>query len=969
MTFTLGQRWISDTESDLGLGTVVEVDARTVTLMFVASEENRVYAKADAPVTRVLFNVGDTIEHQEGWSLKVEQVLDADGLLTYVGTRLDTEEHGVALREVFLNHQIRFNKPQDKLFAGQIDRMDNFVLRYRALNNQYQQHKSPMRGLCGMRAGLIPHQLYIAHEVGRRYAPRVLLADEVGLGKTIEAGMIIHQQVLSGRAARILIVVPETLQHQWLVEMMRRFNLHFSIFDEERCVEAYADADNPFDTAQYVLCSLDFLTKSRKRFEQAVESEWDLLVVDEAHHLEWSQEKPSRPYQVVEGLAENTPGVLLLTATPEQLGHESHFARLRLLDPDRFFDYDAFVAEEQQYAPVADAVSSLFSGERLADESKNQICELLSEQDVEPLFRIIEGQVSEEEKARARHELIDNLMDRHGTGRVLFRNTRSAITGFPQRNVNLLPMAIPKQYETSMRVAGMLGGKMAPAARAMKMLYPEEIFQEFEGDAGSWWQFDPRVDWLLEKVKEKRSEKILVIASRSTTALQLEQALREREGIRATVFHEGMSILERDKAAAYFAQEEGGAQVLICSEIGSEGRNFQFANQLVMFDLPFNPDLLEQRIGRLDRIGQERDIDIHVPYLAGTSQAILARWYDEGLHAFSETCPTGRAVYDKFSDALIEMLASVNDDSLNGVIEESAKLNKSLKAKLEQGRDRLLEMHSNGGAAAQQIVEQIASTDGDTNLVTFALSLFDTIGLNQDDKGENALVVTPSEHMMVPSYPGLPYEGATITFDRETALSREDMHFISWEHPMIQGGIDLLLSEGVGTCAVSLLKNKALPVGTILLELVYLVDAQAPKSSGISRFLPQTPIRMMVDARGNDLSSQVEFESFNRQLSPVNRHLASKLVTSVQKEVHQLIEVAEGQVAEKVEQIRAKAQEEMNSSLNGELERLQALKAVNPNIRDQELEAIESQIRDLTGYIAQAQVQLDSLRLIVVAHN
>ncbi|OXX50020.1 RNA polymerase-binding ATPase, partial [Vibrio sp. V17_P4S1T151] len=814
-----------------------------------------------------------------------------------------------------------------------------------------------------------PHQLYIAHEVGRRHAPRVLLADEVGLGKTIEAGMIIHQQVLSGRAERILIVVPETLQHQWLVEMMRRFNLHFSIFDEERCVEAFAEAHNPFDTQQYVLCSLDFLRKSRQRFEQALEAEWDLLVVDEAHHLEWSQDKPSREYQVVEGLAQNTPAVLLLTATPEQLGRESHFARLRLLDPDRFYDYEAFVEEEEQYAPVADSVSALFSGEKLQNEAKNQITELLSEQDVEPLFRIIESDADEESKASARQELIDNLMDRHGTGRVLFRNTRAAIKGFPVRNVHLMPMEIPAQYTTSMRVAGMIGGKLSAQARAMKMLYPEEIFQEFEGDDASWWQFDSRVNWLLEKVKEKRSEKILVIASRASTALQLEQALREREGIRATVFHEGMSILERDKAAAYFAQEEGGAQVLICSEIGSEGRNFQFANQLVMFDLPFNPDLLEQRIGRLDRIGQHRDIDIHVPYLKGTSQAILARWFDEGLNAFAETCPTGRAVYDKYADDLIDMLASGNIDTLDEIIEQSATLNKTLKAQLEQGRDRLLEMHSNGGEKALKIVESIASTDGDTNLVTFALSLFDAIGLNQDDRGENALVVTPSEHMMVPSYPGLPYEGATITFDRDTALSREDMNFISWEHPMIQGGIDLLMSEGVGTSAVSLLKNKALPVGTLLLELIYVVDAQAPKRSGISRFLPQTPIRLMMDARGNDLSAQVEFESFNRQLSPVNRHLASKLVTSVQNDVHSLIAASESQVVSRVEVIREQAQKEMQSSLNGELERLLALKAVNPNIRDEEISAIEEQINELSGYIGKAQFQLDSLRLIVVTHN
>lgn len=547
MTFALGQRWISDTESDLGLGTVVAMDARTVTLMFAASEENRVYARNDAPVTRVTFNVGDVIDCQEGWSLKVEEVLEDEGLYTYFGTREDTQETAVVLREIFLSNQIRFNKPQDKLYAGQIDRMDNFVLRYRALTNQFEQHKSPMRGLCGMRAGLIPHQLYIAHEVGRRHAPRVLLADEVGLGKTIEAGMIIHQQVLSGRAERILIVVPETLQHQWLVEMMRRFNLHFSIFDEERCIEAFADAENPFDTQQYVLCSLDFLRKSRKRFEQALEGEWDLLVVDEAHHLEWSQDKPSREYQVVEGLAERTPGVLLLTATPEQLGRESHFARLRLLDPDRFYDYEAFVEEEEQYAPVADAITSLFSGEKLPDEAKNQITELLSEQDVEPLFRIIESNSDEEAKASARQELIDNLMDRHGTGRVLFRNTRAAIKGFPTRNVHLMPMDIPQQYTTSMRVAGMIGGKMSSEARAMKNLYPEEIFQEFEGDDASWWQFDSRVNWLLEKVKEKRGEKILVIASRASTALQLEQALREREGIRATVFHEACRFLSATK--------------------------------------------------------------------------------------------------------------------------------------------------------------------------------------------------------------------------------------------------------------------------------------------------------------------------------------------------------------------------------------------------------------------------------------
>ena len=137
------------------------------------------------------------------------------------------------------------------------------------------------------------------------------------------------------------------------------------------------------------------------------------------------------------------------------------------------------------------------------------------------------------------------------------------------------------------------------------------------------WNFDPRVEWLMGYLTAHRSQKVLVICAKAATALQLEQVLREREGIRAAVFHEGMSIVERDRAAAWFSEEDSGAQVLLCSEIGSEGRNFQFASNPVMFDLPFNPDLLEQRIGRLDRIGQAHDIQIHVPYRKPLSRC----WY------------------------------------------------------------------------------------------------------------------------------------------------------------------------------------------------------------------------------------------------------------------------------------------------------------------------------------------------------
>ncbi|MCA5932680.1 RNA polymerase-associated protein RapA [Pectobacterium versatile] len=967
MPFTLGQRWISDTESELGLGTVVAVDTRMITLLFPASGENRLYSRSDAPITRVMFNPGDTVTSHEGWQLKVDDVREEKGLLVYCGQRLD-DETSAELREVFLDSKLTFNKPQDRLFAGQIDRMDRFALRYRARKHQNEQARQQWGGLRGMRASLIPHQLHIAHEVGQRHAPRVLLADEVGLGKTIEAGMIIHQQLLAGRASRVLIVVPETLQHQWLVEMLRRFNLLFSLFDDERYAEAKLDSSNPFETEQLVICSLGFVQRSAQRFAQLVNADWDLLVVDEAHHLVWSEESPSPEYQAIETLARATPAVLLLTATPEQLGQQSHFARLRLLDPNRFHDYQEFVAEQQQYRPVADAVTLLLAGEKAQTAELNALSDLLGEQDIEPLLKAINSDSDDNQKAR--QELITMLMDRHGTSRVLFRNTRQGVKGFPQRVLHQIRLPLPAQYQTAIKVSGIMNANKALEVRARDMLYPEQIYQQLEGDDATWWNFDPRVEWLLNYLTAHRDEKILVICAQAATALQLEQVLRTREAIRAAVFHEGLSILERDRAAAYFASEEEGAQVLICSEIGSEGRNFQFASHLVMFDLPFNPDLLEQRIGRLDRIGQAKEIQIMVPYLENTAQALLVRWYHEGLDAFEHTCPTGRTIYDAHHAQLIERLTTVGEQQgLDEFIHVCRQQHDSLKQQLEQGRDRLLEMHSNGGEQAQLLAQAIAEQDNDVNLVTFALNLFDIVGINQEDRSDNLIILTPSDHMLVPDFPGLPQDGCTITFDRDQALSREDAQFISWEHPLIRNGLDLVLSGDTGSCAVSLLKNKALPVGTLLAELVYVVEAQAPKHLQLTRFLPPTPVRLLMDRKGTNLAAQVEFESFNRQLNAVNRHTSSKLVNAVQPDVHAMLQQAEALVETQARQLITEAQEQADLQLRRELERLEALKAVNPNIREDELTALENQREQVLSNLHEANWRLDAIRLVVVTHQ
>lgn len=283
-SFIPGQRWISETEPELGLGVVIEAAANRVTILYLAAQERRTYARDNAPLSRVLYAVGDTITHAEGWKLKITQVAEREGLVTYQGLESESQAER-AFPELELSHFIQFNRPRNRLFAGQFDPPSWYSLRLETLEHVGHLEQSPVKGLCGARTSLIPHQLYIAHEVAGRVAPRVLLADEVGLGKTIEAGLILHQQLLTGRAERVLILVPEALSHQWLVEMRRRFNLRFSLFDESRCLEE--TVDNPFAQEQLVLCALELFVDFPEVQQNCLDATWDLCVVDEAHHLQW----------------------------------------------------------------------------------------------------------------------------------------------------------------------------------------------------------------------------------------------------------------------------------------------------------------------------------------------------------------------------------------------------------------------------------------------------------------------------------------------------------------------------------------------------------------------------------------------------------------------------------------------------------------------------------------------------------
>lgn len=608
---------MSEREPELGLGVIVSTDGGRIEIAFPGTGEKRLYAASTTALRRVKFQVGDTVSSRDGRKVVIESVEDRDGLLTYSG-------NGAHLREDTISDLTNDRAPLDALLTGQADPGEVFDLRLRVLQAQARFRQSELRGFLGARVQLIPHQFYILREVSSRQIVRVLLADDVGLGKTIEACLILQRLLAVGKVQRALVLVPETLTHQWFVELLRRFNLWFSIYDESRCLACeHSEPDqNPFLAAQLVLSSVAFPAGDARRGQQMVEAGWDIVVVDEAHHLHWTPDGASPAYALVEDLAARTRHLLLLTATPTQLGLAAHFARLRLLDPDRYDDYESFLQEAENFGPIA-AIAGKIVGEKPLTSKDRETLQRLFNRDSERLSQHLEALTHS--RPGAREALTRTLLDQYGTGRVIFHNTRAAMGGFPRRKFCPHPVA---------------AASLSQLARVAREFRAEE-----RGEAdGIRYAFkdDPRLDWLAGFLQQHRPEKVLLICKSQRKVVALEQGLKEKLNVKTGLFHEGLPLVQRDRNAAWFAEEDG-AQILLCSEIGSEGRNFQFAHHLVLFDLPLNPSLVEQRIGRLDRIGQMQAIQIHIPFIEQSSDAFVVDWYHRGLDAFAAPNGGGKA--------------------------------------------------------------------------------------------------------------------------------------------------------------------------------------------------------------------------------------------------------------------------------------------------------------------------------------
>jgi ATP-dependent helicase HepA len=301
--------------------------------------------------------------------------------------------------------------------------------------------------------------------------------------------------------------------------------------------------------------------------------------------------------------------------------------------------------------------------------------------------------------------------------------------------------------------------------------------------------------------------------------------------------------------------------------------------------------------------------------------------------------------------------------SLEKLITRSRVYYEELSHSLQRGRDRLLEYNSCRPDIASDIKRRAADADDARMIADYMEDVFDCIGIDNEIHSEGCLLVTPTEHM---SYhlPGLTEEGMTITYERNIALTFEDAHYITWEHPFTSSIIDIVLSNEIGNTSVTAAEYAGVEAGSVLMECLFSVESAPIEELQSERYLPPTMIRVVCDERGVDHDIKLPHHDI-RNKQKVDIAVANKIVKAKRKILKAMLQRSEKYAELKADKILAIAHKKSEEILQIEINRLNALSKVNPNIRADEINYFERQLSRLNELIDSANIRLDAIRVIV----
>lgn len=730
----------------MGIGRIAEVDGRAIVVAFPRSGTTlRLAGQTDALVPVDLSPgrpVRITATHEE---TTVARLLD-DGRLELVNGRTEAAH---ALWPLELEGALL-----EKLVVGDLDDVDDFITRMNILHLLAIREADGLGAFLGGRVRLFPHQLHVAERTSATDPVRWLLADEVGLGKTIEASLIlnrlVHASTTSAKATavkkveRCMVVAPATLTVQWLGELWRKYHQVFTLLDAERLGDVakdFGDDFNPFELHPRTVISLELLIARPHLTEQAVKAGIDLLVVDEAQHLRRPAGHPGDPaWRAVAPIAALGRHVLLLSATPLEDDAHGFFRLLQLLRPDEFPEEMSFEARLAEGTPLPPCTSS------------------------------------------TRRSDIGGLPPRVGIPVDLLNPKGARLREAVEQAVRAAPAAnavVQRDKLDRIRRALASGAALNAVLAADDPLRAQA--QSMDG-------FDARVEWLAANAVKWRAakEKTLVFVADRETLEMLRAALSHRAQLATGMFHEQLTPAKRDTEVARF-REIDGPSLLVSTECGGEGRNFEFCRRLVLFDLPWKPSVVEQRIGRLDRIG--RRMPVEVVYFrppTGLGRDVVRLF--EGLGLFREPLAGLETQLAHVQGALEELAlspgASLSDQRFSALIAEAHSARTRIREAAYQQLHRDPYRAEMGPAILARVPKELDELNQEV-VVTAAIGLGFTIA---HPRGHRVFSIELGSGASVDGLPGVPGgSGYVGTFDREEAVENESIDFFASGHPLVEG--------------------------------------------------------------------------------------------------------------------------------------------------------------------------------------
>jgi ATP-dependent helicase HepA len=721
----------------LGIGRVLAVERRAIVVEFPRSDQRLRLATSADTLVRVDLSPGRPVRitaTREETSV-TGQLPDGIIQLANGHTAPSHELWPLELEGALL----------ERLALGDLDQAEDFLTRLNILHLLALREADGLGSFLGGRIRLFPHQLHVAERASTTDPVRWLLADEVGLGKTIEASLILNRLVHTGRVQRCLVVAPDALTVQWLGELWRKYHQVFTLLDAQRLADVARDFGpefNPFDLHRRAVIALEMLVERPQLTEEAVAAGIDLLVVDEAQRLRRPPGHPGDPgWRAVAPIAGLGRHVLLLSATPLEDDAHGFFRLLQLLRPQEFPEEVSFEARLALGTPLPPCTSST----RRAD--------------------------------------IGGLPPRVGmavapddpTGWQLRETVEATVRGA------VAPHAVARRQKIdrlrrALASGAALGAVLGPDERALRQ--QAEVMDTR----------DPRLAWLVAQARRWRDakEKTLVFVAHRETLEMLRTALSHRAQLATGVFHEALSPARRDMEVARFRAPDGPS-LLVSTEAGGEGRNFEFCRRLVLFDLPWKPSVVEQRIGRLDRIGRRIPVDIVYFRPPGGIGADVVRLF-EALGLFREPLaglePQLVHVEGALEDIAVDPLASLSAEHFDALVKEAG----AARTRIREAAYQQLHRDPYRAEMAAGILARVPAHLDALNeevVITACARLGFTI---ERPRGHQTYAIEFGNQALVDSLPGVP-SGSTYvgSFDREEAVEDETLDFFASGHPLVEG--------------------------------------------------------------------------------------------------------------------------------------------------------------------------------------